>query len=261
MKKLIKKILDKLFSNKAILQNIIGLFLNIFNLKGNIRYYNNFKAFKKAGGKISNKYKIINEFKSNAGKLGHYFIQDLCVAQKIYENKPESHYDIGSRIDGFVAHVASFMPITLLDIRPMGNIAKNINFIQADLMAADFSLNEKISSISCLHVIEHFGLGRYGDKVDINGHIKGFENIIKLVEKKGIIYISFPIAEIDRVEFNAHRVFNQKSIFDWSNLVKELLLLQFDYIDDKGSLYVNHDIDEMIKDIKYGVGIYTFQKR
>ena len=44
----------------------------------------------------------LEDRKSAGGSArGHYFHQDLLVAQKIFEAKPERHLDVGSRIDGW----------------------------------------------------------------------------------------------------------------------------------------------------------------
>jgi len=85
------------------------------------------------------------------------------VARKIFHNNPKKHIDIGSRQDGFVAHVASFREIKLLDIRPQSSVVKNISFKQAYLTQSSFQLINCSDSISSLHAIEHFGLGRYND--------------------------------------------------------------------------------------------------
>ncbi len=63
---------------------------------------------------------------------GHYFFQDLWAAQKIFAARPERHFDIGSRIDGFVAHVLSFMPVSVMDIRPLTSNVPGLTFVQAD---------------------------------------------------------------------------------------------------------------------------------
>src|SRR5688572_7828616 len=60
---------------------------------------------------------ILIDYKSDAGAAsGHYFFQDLWAARLIYEARPTRHVDIGSRIDGFVAHVLTFMPVEVIDI-------------------------------------------------------------------------------------------------------------------------------------------------
>jgi hypothetical protein len=121
---------------------------------------------------------------------GHYFHQDLVVAQKIFEAQSRRHVDVGSRIDGFVAHVATFRPIEIMDIRVVKSKVPNISFLQGDLMKPS---DIRSDSLSCLHKIEHFGLGKYGGPIDPQGHLKGFENLVDMLEKGGTLEISFPI--------------------------------------------------------------------
>jgi hypothetical protein len=47
----------------------------------------------------------------------------------------------------------------------------------------------KYDSISCLHALEHFGLGRYGDRLDPNGHETGFLKLLDML-KPGAGFIS-----------------------------------------------------------------------
>lgn len=105
-----------------------------------------------------------DRFTESGTARGHYFHQDLLVARKVFSNSPIKHVDIGSRIDGFVAHIASFRSLEVIDIRFLSNKVPNVKFIQADLMGAiEDELYDYCDSLSCLHAIEHFGLGRYGD--------------------------------------------------------------------------------------------------
>lgn len=212
------------------------------------------------GGKITHYYPIFNDFKDNAGSAkGHYFHQDLLIAKFIYEKSPEKHIDIGSRIDGFVAHVASFRKIEVYDIRPLPkSIHNNIAFKQINFM--DSVIKNETDSLSCLHAIEHFGLGRYTDPIDINGHIKGIKNLIQLLKDSGYLYISFPIGKTDEIHFNAHRVFHPLSIFQIPEVNNFLCLKRFDYVDDDGTLHLDIDIYKFSNIPKYGCGIYTFQK-
>lgn len=124
-----------------------------------------------------------DKYDSSGSATGHYFHQDLLVAQKIFKKKPERHIDIGSRVDGFVAHVAAFRKIEVLDIRPLENKTENIHFVQQDLMSDSKDYKESTDSMSCLHTIEHFGLGRYNDPIDADGHIKGLNNMYTLLKK------------------------------------------------------------------------------
>ena len=218
--------------------------------------------FRKLGGRITHIFPVLGEAGQQAGTArGHYFHQDLLVANFVFKNIPTRHVDIGSRIDGFVAHVATFRKIEVLDIRPLEIDAHdNIAFIEADLMKIDSRLEAMSDSVSCLHVIEHFGLGRYGDKLDPDGHKKAIGNIISLLKPGGTLYISFPIAAKNKLHFNAHRVFHPRDIFNWNEAVKELELLRFDYVDDVGDLHKDVDLKSFEYDQNYGCGIYTFKK-
>jgi hypothetical protein len=116
-------------------------------------------------------------------------------------------------------------------------------------------------SLSCLHAVEHFGLGRYGDPINPNGHLIGFNNMLKLLSPNGRLYISFPVnSSQTKTYFNAHRVFNYKEILSWQGS-EELSLLRFDLVDDFGDLHTDLNIDEVNIRLEYGCGIYTFIKK
>ena len=190
---------------------------------------------------------------------GHYFHQDLLVAGLIYEENPIRHVDVGSRIDGFVAHVASYREIEVLDIRPLPPTAhRNIKFRVADLMLdTAFGTTD---SLSCLHAVEHFGLGRYGDPIDIYGHRKGISNLIRLLDIGGTLYLSIPIGAADAVHFNAHRVFHPETILSFPEVQRQLYLFRFDFVDDDGELHLDKGPSNAVGQVDYGCGIYTFKK-
>lgn len=227
------------------------------------KYYFKFRKDKsewlKQGGKITHNYMILSDYASNAGThKGHYFHQDLLVAKLINDHNPKRHVDIASRFDGFVAHVASYREIEVVDIRPLEKpVHENIKFRQADLMSPQ-KLG-KTDSLSCLHAIEHFGLGRYTDTIDVDGHNKGITNLVNLVEENGRLYISFPIGS-DEVHFNAHRVSHPSTILKHPSIEKSMRLIRFDFVDDNGDLHLCKSIEDVDGDTKYGCGIYTFEK-
>ena len=185
---------------------------------------------------------------------------DLLVSQFIYQNNPKRHIDIASRIDGFVAHVAAFREIEIIDIRPMlKSKHENIKYIQADLMSPqNLGMTD---SLSCLHALEHFGLGRYNDPIDIHGHEKAIHNLVNLVSKNGLLYLSFPIGQKNEVHFNAHRVFHPNFILENKSISENMKLKRFDYVDDDGDIYFDTNINKVKKDITFGCGIYTFLKK
>lgn len=184
---------------------------------------------------ILKNYPCLDDKNDECGNIRNpYFFQDFYVAEKIFKNSPQKHVDIGSRIDGFVAHVALFRTIEVFDIRPMLINVPNIIFKQADLTDPQSIPTDYCDSISCLHALEHFGLGRYGDKIDPDGHLKGFEQITKILKPGGIFYFSVPMG-VQRIEFNAHRIFGMPYLMNW--VTKDYNIVSFAYIDDKCILH------------------------
>ena len=93
-----------------------------------------------------------DRYQQSGSARGHYFHQDLLIARRIHDANPATHLDVGSRIDGFVTHVAAFRPIRVLDIRPMTQQIPNVEFVQADIMGElPDELFECTDSLSCLH--------------------------------------------------------------------------------------------------------------
>jgi hypothetical protein len=192
---------------------------------------------------------------------GHYFHQDLLVAGRVFKNNPVKHVDIGSRIDGFVAHVASFRGIEVFDIRELSNTINNIHFQRFDLIDKNFGLQDYCDSLSCLHALEHFGLGRYGDEINYDGHLIGWENIYKTLKTGGKLYFSVPIGP-QRIEFNAHRVFSINYLLDL--IGSRYKIDYFSYVDDHGDLCSNVSLEKNNVDknfsCNYGCGIFELTK-
>jgi hypothetical protein len=148
----------------------------------------------------------LQDYKASAGSSdGHYFWQDLLCAQWINEAKPKRHFDVGSRIDGFIAHLLSFREVTLLDIRTNNLNIPGLTVVTGDAQETLTEYQNSFDSVSSLHSIEHFGLGRYGDKLDAQGHKKGLKHIAECVQLGGLLYVSFPIGK-EEVEFNSQRI-------------------------------------------------------
>ena len=209
-------------------------------------------------------YPILDQrFTEGGTAKGHYFHQDLLVARRIFINQPVSHVDIGSLVNGFVAHVASFREIEVLDIRPILHKVHNITFVQADLMSkVPDSLINYCDSLSSLHAVEHFGLGRYGDPINYDGYLDGLTNMYNILKKGGKFYFSVPIGP-QRIEFNAHRVFSVQYLVE---LFRDKYKIDFfSYVDDKGDLHENTSLENK-DDVKnsfgctFGCGIFEMTK-
>ncbi|MDR1667963.1 MAG: DUF268 domain-containing protein [Bacteroidales bacterium] len=206
---------------------------------------------------------ILHERYSEAGTMsGGYFHQDLLVARKIFKANPHRHVDIGSLIASFVAHVAVFREIEIFDIRKQENKVPNIIFRQADLMRLPDSMTHCCDSISALHSIEHFGLGRYGDPIDYFGHVKALKNITQMLRPGGIFYFSAPLGK-QRIEFNAHRVFSASYL--WNLLKEDYDLLSFSYVDAAGChenvAFTDQLTARFAKTRGYDLGIFELRKK
>jgi len=208
-------------------------------------------------------YPCLNDRFSESGTgKGAYFHQDLLVARRVHSNQPTVHLDVGSRVDGFVAHVASFRPIQVIDVRPLSNNIANVTFFQMDLMGE--IAGQWIGccdSLSCLHALEHFGLGRYGDAVLWNGHLIGLENLRKLLKRDGKLYFSVPIGP-QRIEFNAHRVFCLDYLLELFH--GKFAIDHFSFVDDEGDLHEDVDLTDQGVETNfgctYGCGIFELTK-
>jgi hypothetical protein len=205
-------------------------------------FFRDYRAFKNARAEWQSDFQmgklypcLDDRFDESGLASGHYFHGDLLVARRVFDRQPKLHADVGSRIDGFVAHVAAFRPIDVFDIRPLKSEVENINFKVGDFTkAVDKELLGHYDSVSCLHALEHFGLGRYGDGLDFHGHLKGFQAISSLIAREGVFYLSVPMGP-QRIEFNAHRIF---SLAYLRQMCEPLFMIErFSYVDDAGQLF------------------------
>jgi hypothetical protein len=217
-------------------------------------------------GKIS-LYPCLQDKHEESGSINsEYFWQDLIVSNWVFKANPIKHVDIGSRVDGFVAHVASFREIEVIDVRPIKSVIPNIIFRQGNMMDVNFLHNNRelhidyCDSLSCLHTIEHFGLGRYGDPIDAHGYKKGLVNMTSLVKKGGLFYLSTPIGK-ERVEFNANWVFSPNSII-YVVESQGFVLNEF-HIYNNGiisKIDFNIQVFEKLSNEYYNLGIFVFKK-
>lgn len=205
---------------------------------------------------------ILTEWDEASGSAGPYFLQDQTVARWILESQPRRHVDVGSRLDGFVGNLSVFRKVEVIDIRPHPGSIRNIAFHRMDLTAElPETWIESTDSLSCLHTIEHLGLGRYGDAIDPMGHLAGLAQLKRMVEPEGVLYLSTPIGP-QRIEFNAHRVFAASTLIGWFE--DGWKIENFAMIDDRNNLHedVDWQSDEAESNFgcNLGVGIVAARK-
>lgn len=202
---------------------------------------------------------ILTDKYVNAGEMGNYFWQDLWAAKLVIKSEIRNHFDIGSRIDGFIAHLlAADIDVTVIDIRKFPGKSEHLHTLVDDATNLYQIRDESIGSMSALCSLEHFGLGRYGDPIDPEACFKCFENIQKKLKKEGNLYIALPIGK-ERVEFNAHRVFYASTVV---NCFSTLKLREFSCVAN-GEMECNVEIHKYDNDLHkgdYRFGLFHFTK-
>ncbi len=173
---------------------------------------------------------IINEKYSTNGTMDAYFWQDLWGAKKVIKSGVSEHWDVGSSVKGFIAHIlAAQIKVNVIDIRPFTAELEGLSTVVSDATYLTEIYDNSINSFSALCSLEHFGLGRYGDPINPDAWRICIDNIQKKVMSGGNIYISVPIGR-QRLEFNAHRIFDPITIINSFNscLLEEFSTIKCD---------------------------------
>jgi len=139
-----------------------------------------------------------------------YFYQDTWAFEKIVDKSPKNHVDVGSH-HKFVAFLSKVCSVTMVDIRPLSLPLDSLKFQEGTILDLPFP-DKSIESLSSLCVVEHIGLGRYGDTLDPNGSEKALLELKRVIAPDGYLYISLPIDEKNKTFFNAHRAFEDSYI-------------------------------------------------
>jgi SAM-dependent methyltransferase len=185
---------------------------------------------------------------------GHYFHQDIWAARRVFEISPARHVDVGSRVDGFVAHLLAFRSVEVVDVRPLTSTHPGLSFILGDAQRLPFE-DSSVESLSSLHAVEHFGLGRYGDNVEPDAWRRGLAEFERVLQPGGTLYVSVPIGR-ERLEFDAHRIFDPQTI---PRSLESLVLEEFAAVDDDGRF--RQDVAPAdFADAWYSCGLYRFRK-
>ena len=271
-----KKRIKKFFKSTGILGPlyrlkifIVSLFLS--SIRDKIKYIKNIKTYKKLQKqqksnnfpiKIKYLYPVLKDYRSYSGTTnGQYFLQDLIVARKIFESSVTEHIDIGSRIDGFIAHISSFLErVIVLDVRPNIDNLFNIEFKQEDATNLIGISDNSVESISSLHAIEHFGLGRYGDPIDPQADIKAMMSLKRVLRWDGVLYFSVPIGK-ERLEYNGHRIYSPTTVI---KNFEGLTLKEFIVINPDGELRQDLTLEDTkiyeSWDVTYGCAVFIFKR-
>tara|TARA_B100000242_G_C43019606_1_gene474414 strand:+ start:88 stop:861 length:774 start_codon:yes stop_codon:yes gene_type:complete len=189
---------------KLILKNPLTFYLDIFNF---FRDYKNIKKdINNTNFDIYPTHPYLFDKNDKNLKLEYFHFQDLWAFKTLSKNSIVELVDIGSNLS-FITFASSVSKIKCIDIRPHKIILENVDFAIGNITNLPFE-NESINNISSLSVIEHIGLGRYGDEIDLFGMEKSAMEFTRVLKKNGNLIISFPFGKKNIIEFNAHRICN-----------------------------------------------------
>lgn len=195
----------------------------------------------------------INDLMPVSGVDFYYFYQDMWGARKVFEKKPKYHVDIGSST-WLVGILSQFTPVCSIDVRPLEVSLSGLENKKGDIRNIPFE-NNSLESVSSLCVIEHVGLGRYGDELDPLGTEKAIGEFKRVLKSGGDLYVSVPIGNEEKVCFNANRVFEAKSFVE---KFKPLRLTEAKFI--QGNRVFEENEFRQLDLNKLVVGLFHFQK-
>ena len=229
-----------------------------------IGFIRDFLTFKKLSGQSGrrfstrwkDRYLCLKDKKAQHDVEPHYTYHPAWAARVVAKINPEMHIDISSHLS-FCTIVSAFVPVKFYEYRKTNLTLDNLTSESADLLHLPFE-NESIQSISCMHVIEHIGLGRYGDTLDPDGDLKAIAELKRVLAIGGSLLLVVPIGK-PAIFFNAHRIYSYEQVMSY---FEELALEEFSLItedNEKGGL-LRHATGEMADQEIYGCGCFWFKK-
>ena len=251
--KLIKKLVKKLGANY--LKYIVRY------IKNKKLYKKEYKIFKSTPGKRflvedKDKYPCLNDKNNTTSFDKHYTYHTAWAARKVKDINPAEHVDISS-LTYFSTLVSAFIPIKFYDYRPTLIELDNFSCHHADITDLPFASNS-VKSLSSMHVVEHIGLGRYGDPLDVDGDLKAIKELKRVLANDGYLLFVVPIGGTAKIMFNAHRIYSYQQVIDYFN---DFELLEFTLIPDQSSEGLIVDATEKQSDNQnYGCGCFMFKK-
>lgn len=196
---------------------------------------------------------VLGEDTPSTGFSEHYLYLGDWALRRVQALPAPEHVDVASQLH-WVAAVATFKPITFIDIRPAEMEIANLTCKSGSLLALPYR-DQEVPSLSCLHVVEHVGLGRYGDPLDPEGTHKSVRELARVLAPGGTLLLALPVGRPQLV-FNAHRVHSPAQIIAWLR-AEGLRLASFAAVTDAGK-YLTRAEPADYETADYACGMFEF---
>lgn len=183
----------------------------------------------------------------------HYVYHPAWAARMLKQTNPVKHIDISSTLH-FCSVVSAFIPVEFYDFRPAPLTLSQLYCGRADLTNLEFETNS-INSLSCMHTVEHIGLGRYGDPIDTDGDLKAIGELKRVLRPGGNLLFVVPVGQ-SKLVFHAHRIYSYDMVM---NYFEDLVLKDFTLVDDQQG-YHSPATKQLADRQAYGCGCFWFQK-
>ncbi len=236
---------------RKIIKKIIRYILSPFVIVDYIKYKK--RDDKRFSIKYSDFYPCIKDSTVKTNFDAHYVYHTSWAARKVREINPKKHTDISSSLY-FSGIVSAFIPVDFYDYRPADLHLSKLTSNHADINQLPFADNS-IDSLSCMHVVEHIGLGRYGDQIDPKGDLRAISELKRVLSKNGSLLFVVPVGN-PKIEFNAHRIYSYNQVLSY---FPELKLKEYSLITDEGKFIDNAQKNETDRQ-SYGCGCFWFTK-
>lgn len=183
----------------------------------------------------------------------HYFYVNAWAMRRVTADKPPYHVDVASQVI-FANLLAAVLPVLFVDYRPLHVSLSGLASLGGSILALPFA-NNSVASLSCLHVAEHIGLGRYGDPLDPLGSQKAARELARVLAPGGNLYFALPVGQ-PRLQFNAHRIHDPQTICAY---FADLKLVEFCGVDDDGRFAEKIEPARLAQSA-YACGLFWFKK-